>query len=175
MKEGACDAVDNDPPGEASSAAILSAWRAKEQKAFQIIVLACENNQLIHVKKAATGRIAWTALKSHHQQSTIGAQIRVMKKLFRTQLRSDGDMREHLDKMFGFLDILGEMDAALNDRVSVSAILASLNEEYDNVVTAIEAWEQGRITIHAIKGKLIEEWEKRNATDGASGSKMKKL
>lgn len=76
MKEGVWDAVSSLKPDEVK----LSDWNFKEQKSLQIIVLGCENNQLIHLKKCETGLAAWNALKGHHQQSTLGARIRVMKK-----------------------------------------------------------------------------------------------
>lgn len=39
--------------------------------------------------------------------------------------------------------------------------MASLNRQYDNVVTAIEAWSDDRLTLHAVKAKLMEEYNKR--------------
>lgn len=48
-------------------------------------------------------------------------------------------MKEHINSLYESFDALGEMDAALDDSVSVSVILASLGIDYDALVTAIEA------------------------------------
>ena len=70
-------------------------------------------------------------------------------------------MREHLDKLFELFDTLGELDVALNETVSVSVMISSLSPEYEALVTAIEAWDESRLTIQIINAKLMEEWEKK--------------
>lgn len=137
-------------------------YLAKEQQALQVIALSCDSNQVVYLRKCTTGKAAWDMLKSVHQQSTIGAQIRIMKQLFSSKLPPNGSMREHLNRLFTWFDKLGEMDAGLTCKVSVSVILASLNEEYEHLVTAIEAWDETRLTVQNVKAKLIDEWEKKS-------------
>ena len=141
---------------------MTSVWDAKAQKALQSIILNVENNQLVNVRKCENGRQAWFALKDHHQQKTMNAKIRIMKQLFKMQLQPRASMRDHLDKILNLLDSLGEMDIVLGDSISVSVVLASLSEEYETLVTAIEAWDEGRLTLNAVRSKLLEEWEKHN-------------
>ena len=53
------------------------------------------------------------------------------------------------------------MGGPVEGDVAVSAILASLNDEYDNLVIAMEAWEDNRLTLPNVKAKLMEEWERK--------------
>lgn len=143
-KEGVYESVSKNPP---TGSAYNEAYVAKEQKALQIISLSCDRNQVVYLRQCKTGKEAWDALKSQHQQETVGAQIRIMKQLFSWKLPANGSMRDHLNKLYGLLDKLGEMDAKLSTKVSISVVLASLNDDYDNLVTAIEAWDEDRLTL----------------------------
>lgn len=58
------------------------------------------------------------------------------------------------------------MDAVFNEIVSVSVILAILNENYGVwLATAIEACDEERLTIGNVRGKLIEEWDKQTISN----------
>lgn len=130
-------------------------------KALSLIVLAVENDQLVHVRNSETGREVWVALKLYHQQATMGNKIRIMKKLFRMELRRGGSMKDHLREISEGLNQLSDIGSPLDEGVAVSVILASLNNEYDGIITAMEAWDAARLTLVTVKAKLIEEYEKK--------------
>lgn len=158
QKENVWDTISEDALIPATEA-----WATKEMKALHLIVFSCENNQLVHLRKCLTGKQAWICLKSHHQQVSLGTKIRMMKKLFKKTLHPGGSMREHLDEFFELFDHLSEIESALPEAISVTVILSSLGDEYDALVTAIEAWSDDRLTIESVKSKLIDEWEKRGS------------
>jgi gag-polypeptide of LTR copia-type len=108
-------------------------WRAKSMKAYNMTVLSIDNSHIVHVKKCKTGKEAWDALKSLHQQSTLVVRIQVM-----------------------------EMEASLDDGVAVNIIFGSLSSKYDNIISAVKAWDDKKLTFQAIKRKLLKEWEKRH-------------
>lgn len=135
----------------------------KDKKALQWIALLVDNSQLIHVKKATGGRDAWRKLKEYHQRTSLSNQIRIKKRLYKYELERGESMRVHLDKIFRDFDELAEMDAALDDKSAVHILLSSLNEEYDALITALEAWDEGKLTLHAVKMKLIEEFDRRSS------------
>lgn len=45
------------------------------------------------------------------------------------------------------------------------SLLASLNEDYELLVTAIETWSDDRIVPSVVKGILLEEWRKKVEID----------
>lgn len=118
------------------------------------------------MKKAKGEREAWNKLKEYHQRSTLSNKVRILKRLYKYQLQRGESMSVHLDKIFEDLDELVEMDAALDDKTAVLVILASLNEEYDGLITALEAWDEDKLTIQAVKIKLLEEYARKTVLHG---------
>lgn len=133
----------------------------KDQKALQLIALSVENSQLIHVKKAKGGREAWKNLKEYHQRSSLSNQVRIFRRLHSYKLKVGHSMRIHLEHIFEDLDELAEMEAPVDDKMAVKIILSSLNEDYDGLITALEAWDEGKLTMHALKQKLLEEFDRK--------------
>ena len=157
------------------AAADLVIWNKKDNKAKSTIALHVEDAQLVHIKKCTTARQCWEALKANNRHASLGSRVRIMKNLFNEKLAYGGNMKEHLTKMLDWMDKLREQDAPLDDDVAVGTILASLNKQYDNVITGIEAWDDERLTLQAVKAKLIEEWEKRRHVEPQKQSSQEKF
>lgn len=138
------------------------------EKALSLIALMVENDQLVHIRKANGGKEAWNILMDFHKKTSLVSQIRVMKKLFKMELGQGESMKDHLQRIFEYFSDLTEMDAKLDDSIAVCVILASLNEDYDTLITALEAWDPKVLTIQAVKSKLIEEWERKEEREGAT-------
>lgn len=145
-----------------------------DRKCMNIIVLSVENTELVHIHGVDGGLNVWKALKAAHMQSSLSAKIRVMKKMFRLRLLRGESMVEHLQKLFGYVNELADLGQGLDKGMSVSVVLASLNEEYDSIITALEAWDESRLTLEAVRAKLIEEWEKKKS-DGRRNEKERAL
>lgn len=159
-----------------------SSWLKKAQKALQIISLNIEDNQVVFIKNCNDGREAWDNLKDIYKKDDSAAQIRTMKQLFKTNLCVGGSMREHLVKIADLIDQLREMSIVMPESIIAGIILASLNEEYEAVITGIEAWDISRLKFSNVRAKLMEEYEKKskgnqgqvNATpEGAARAKSK--
>lgn len=158
-----------------TTTAMSDAEAARDMKAWNWIGLYVEKSQQIHIKDAAGGRAAWKALKAIHVQSTLSAQIRIMKRLFRKQMETGGSMTEHLDSLFEDFGKLEDIAAGLTEKMTVSVMLASVdNEEYAPLITALEAWEAGKLTIASVRAKLIEEWTRKSLTrrDDSDGTAL---
>lgn len=159
------------PPAPAEDAAAdvkanYIKWHEDCAKAYDIIVQGCEDSQLVYFKQEVTAKGAWEELRTQHQHSSVGSRVRIYKRLCTHRLLDGGSMRKHIDEMFELFDRLNELDAGLDDTVAVGMLLASLSEEYDGLVTAMEAWEETRITLVNVKAKLMDEWLKRSESGG---------
>ena len=166
MKEACWDAIVGEEP--IAGSAIEESFKKKNEKALQFIAFSVENSELVHINKSVNGKQAWAALKAYYQQSTLSSRIRVMKKLFKMELHESGSMEKHLQIIFELFHELSEMDSGLTDPILVSVILASLNREYEPIITALEAWEAPRLTLQAVRAKLLEEWEKKGSPSVAA-------
>lgn len=148
-----------------------SAWNKINQKALNTIILSVSNSQIIYIKSAKTAKEAWESLEKEHKKSGVGSKTRVFKNIFHMTLKKGSSMREHLNVMLNYFDQLAEMGSPLPPDMSVNAILASLNDDYSSIVTAIEAWDEDRLTMQNVKSILIEEYEKKQSQ--VSGEIMK--
>lgn len=159
-RDEALDVIEGTAPIGAED---LIKWNKKERKALQIIGLNVDRSQLIHITKCKTGSEAWKALKEQHKRDTLGAKIRLMRSLFNIKLGFGASMREHLNQITKYLDELHDMGEELKENIQLAIIMSSLNRDYDNLVTGLETWEDGKLKLHTVKSKLLEEWEKREA------------
>lgn len=132
------------------------------QKALAVISLNVDDDQLIHVQNAANGRDAWLNLRVVHQRSTIGSKIRLLSRLFRTRMGPGESMQTHLNKMNEIISQLNAISAdAIDEEVAVCAIMQSVHDDYDTIITAMEAWPDERLTLGNVMALLIEEYDRK--------------
>lgn len=108
---------------------------AQNEQALISITLMVGNDQKHLVDKAKTGVEAWNNIKESLIKSFLSAQIRLMKRLFK-RLEIGGSMDKHLHKIF-----------------------------MSTIVVAMEAWDEERLTLAAVKSKLLEEWDRKMARE----------
>lgn len=157
IKEELWDIVEAEHPPNMDARDILR----KRAKALSTIVLGVETDQLVLLRGANTGREAWEMLKEYHQQNTIGNQMRSLKDIITMRLSPGGNMQIHIFKMFEVMNNLKDLGIDIPDVMFVALLLASVNDEYENLVTAIEAWPAERMVPSVVKAKLLEEWRKK--------------
>lgn len=141
----------------------VEAWKKKDTTAKFIIGSTISDNQLHLVKRKTTAKEQWEALRSHHHVPTMGSQVRLMANLFSERIGQNGNMVNHVEKMMNIMDELTEMDAPVDNRYAIGAMIASVNRYYSALVTGIEQWPDDRLTLQALNAKLVEEWRKRQA------------
>ena len=154
MKENCWTSIEHE---EGFSEAIAK----QDLKAWNHIILGIDDDQLVHVRLTKGGQEAWKILKGIHVQTTLSARIRIMKTLFKIRLSREVTMQQHLQEIFENFHQLSEIGYGLANDMSVSVILASLPSEYEPLITALEAWDENRLTIEAVRSKLLEEWKRK--------------
>ncbi|KAK2575182.1 hypothetical protein KPH14_012892, partial [Odynerus spinipes] len=70
IKEGLWDVVNENRPPEPDNA-----WLVRDGKAKATIGLLVEDDQLIHIRNAASARAAWIALKDYHEKSSLSTKF----------------------------------------------------------------------------------------------------
>jgi gag-polypeptide of LTR copia-type/Domain of unknown function (DUF4219) len=150
-KELAADAIEQ----------VKIKYAEDDQSARNWITLLVQTNQLLLIKKCDTAQSVWNTLHSFYTSNTVTSKVRCLKALFKRQMPARGNLKEFLSETFLKLDELAEMGVELNDEISVAILLASLNDEYDNLVTAIEAWDASKLKVANVRQKLLDEYEKK--------------
>lgn len=148
-------------------------YEEKALKALSYIVLMIDGEQLAHVEDAKSGKEAWKSLAEYHLSKSTGRRFRLYRKLFGTHLEIGGSMKEHLHVMLTTLRELKQINTKIEDDLAVSAILSSLNNEYENLIVAMEAWDEKQLTLANVKLKLLDEWERRTENSKTSAQALK--
>lgn len=157
-KEGNWKAVADAKPNP-----VTDAWKAKDEQALATIGLAVEDGQLIHLRKAKSAAEAWTNLESFHVKKTLTSKVSVMRRICSLRLERHGNMEVHVSKMAELFEKLNTLqpEKILDDQWLVAILFSSLPEEYETLVTALEARPEEDLTVDMVKGKLIDEWLKK--------------
>lgn len=148
-------------------------YEEKALKALAHIVLMIDGEQLAHVEDAKSGKEAWKSLAEYHLSKSTGRRFRLYRKLFGTNLEIGGSMKEHLHGMLTTLRELKQINTKIEDDLAVSAIMSSLNSEYENLIVAMEAWDEKQLTLANVKLKLLDEWERRTENSKTSAQALK--
>lgn len=139
----------------------LSEWRSKSRRAMNVIALNVDRGNSNLIYNSTEGKDAWEILKNHHQTMTLGNKMRTKKKLFAMKLVKGGSMQAHLNMMIELFNKLSDLGDAMAEDNKITTILNSVEPEYEALTTAIMAWSEDRLTLHEVKERLIEEWEKK--------------
>lgn len=153
----------------------LTAWNKKDGKARAHIGLFIEDNQIIHVKSKTTAKLMWTALEEYHQKSTLSNKVRLLRRLCRMLLPEGGNMHTHLNAMDECMDNLVTLGEPIVDTFSVALYLSSLPESYGVLITALESRAEADLTKNMVKGKLLEEYRRRQEIENVSETGEKAL
>ena len=70
-------------------------------------------------------------------------------------------METHLQNIQEWFDELKDLNYVFEEKYVKAIILASLNEDYDMLVTALEARDEDKLTVSDIKAKLLDEADRR--------------
>lgn len=159
MKEDVWSTVKDPKPGAAD---ITPAWLRRDEKARALIGLGLEDNQLSHVMGVESAAEMWDMLRGYHERGSLSNKIHILRKLCSMRLNESGSMSEHLVEATELVHRLARMGEALQEHLVVAVLLSSLPSSYDPLVTALEGRPEGDLKLDYVKGKLLDEWRRRN-------------
>lgn len=160
LKEGNWTVISEEKPEEEENAVD---WNNRNDQAMATIGLAVEDSQLIHIRKAKSAAEAWKNLETFHVKRTLTTKVSLMRKICRLRLERGGDMEAHISRLTELFEKLNNLqeDKILDDHWLVAILFSSLPDEYETLVTALEARPDEDLTLNLAKGKLLDEWQKR--------------
>lgn len=77
------------------------------------------------------------------------------------KLAEDGDMEAHINHMLNAVDELAALGEVLKDKLIIAMLLSSLPDSYSTRVTALETRSEDELTLQLVKGKFIDEDNRR--------------
>jgi hypothetical protein len=136
-------------------------WDRKNKKAMNYIALNVDSANANLIYHLTLGSEAWEALRDHHMMKSLGNKMRTKKKLYSMKLERGGSMKAHLNLLTELFNKLVDLGDPVAEDQKITTVLSSVEPEYEALTTAIMAWNQDRLTMHEVKERLIEEYEKK--------------
>lgn len=146
---------------EAAPNPLTDAWKEGDAKARATIALLVDDCQHPLIRDSKTAQSTWDNIKNHHQKTTMTTKVSLLKKLCRAEYNENGDMEGHLFKMEELFSSLANAGQELDANLKVAMVLKSMPDSFDNLTTALETREDKNLTMDLVKGKLLDEAQKR--------------
>ncbi|KAK2580008.1 hypothetical protein KPH14_010773 [Odynerus spinipes] len=136
-------------------------WLGEDMHARSTIGLLVEDDQLRHIKKTTSAKEAWDSLKGYHEKASLSNIVYTLKRLCRSRLAENESMERHINGMLNMVDELEARGESIKERMVIALILGSLPDSYNTLVTALETRPEIDLTLELVKGKLLEEEQRR--------------
>ena len=130
---GIAKGIEEKPEG---SGARALAWDERDGKAFGTIALALDHDYIHYIYERTTSKEAWELLDkqfgAHANHSKMSLYIEFFK------LKQDGkDVSIHINQLKNLMSQLASIKLPVKEDVATAVLLASLDENYDNLVTTL--------------------------------------
>lgn len=146
---------------EAKPEPVTAAWNKNDQKAQTTIGLNVDDLQIHHIRDCTSAKEIWETLKEVYEKDSPSNRLYLVRQIMSLKVNEGGDIEKHITKMtelFQRLFSLGDMDPEF---FKSAALLGSLPESYDGLVTALEARSDGQLNAKTVTQKIIAEYRRR--------------
>lgn len=123
----------------AQNARAQAAWDKRSKLAAAEIALHVADSQLPLIRKTTDPAEMWRILKETHENAGWANRMALMRRFLLLRKDPDVSMQDHINTFIEHSQALIDVGVALPDMLKVTVLLASLPEEYENIVTAIES------------------------------------
>jgi hypothetical protein len=151
--------IIDENPVQASEAAAAVAIAKKEIKAKNVILLNCTPKYMRKIKNCATAKESWNALRQEFHRDATTTKLNLLRKMQERRIQDRQTVKEHLDGLGGIFMQLQDVGHDITENEKVMIILSSLNGKFSNIVTAISAWSEDRLTVGNVQNMLVQHQE----------------
>lgn len=133
-------------------------WRIRDGRVRAFIVLALDDDQINHVHDKSTAAEMWQALSYIHDSFL--TKVRLIKEISTLKMRGGQNMDEHINNLTSiFLKLIDSGEIELSEEWKMRFLLASLPENYKNVVSELGKRPEDDLTWSEVCLKLREDFE----------------
>ena len=130
-----------------------AAFDKRQRLAAAEIVLHVSDGQLPHTRKTTDPAEMWRILKNVHEDAGWANRMTLMRRFVMLRKGSDMSMQDHLNRFNESYQALVDIQVDIPDMLKVTVLLASLPDDYENVVTAIESHMDAQTATDPITGE----------------------
>ena len=165
VKDGLCN---TDPtPSVSDSEDKKAKYKSKKDKALSTIVLSIEPSLLYIIDEPDDPVVVWKKLADQFQKKTWANKLVLRRKLQSLKLKDGGSVKQHIREMTETFNELSVMGVAMDDEDRVIQLLASLQDSYSTIVTALEANEKVP-SLEVVTERLLHEERKLSERSSSS-------
>jgi len=143
-------------------------WDRKDEKAQCTISLTVEDNQLVHICNCTNAKDMWKELQKVHERSNLSIKMYLRKKLYKIKLQSDQNMQEYISAALQLVEQLRGVGEEVTDQQVATLLLCGLPDEYETLITALEAREEDELTLEYVKNKLVDAYKRKKDCEADS-------
>ncbi len=122
-----------------STAEEKAAFLKKKERALAIVVLAVEPSLLYLLGEPEEPDVVWKTLQGQFQRKTWANKLSLRRRLYSTKLEIGGSVKDHIRELTEIFNEMAVIGDPVEEEDRVVHLLASLPEDYNMLVTALEA------------------------------------
>lgn len=151
---GLLDAVKKDAP---IVAAELAKFQEMDGKAVNLIISFIHDDLLDLIREKETAKDICATLEGVYVKKSVSSQTLIRKQLAKLKMAEDSSIRDHLKTFDELIRKLKSAGAKLEEGDLVSQLFVTLPESYDPLVTALENLDEDKLTLDAVRERLLAE------------------
>ena len=163
IKDDLWTVVNDDTPDP-----IPDGWQRKNEKAQCTISLSVEDNQLVHICNCSSAKEMWRELQKVHERSNLSSKMYLRKKLHKIKLQNNLNMQEYISATLQLVEQLRGVGEEVTDQQVATLLLCGLPDEYETLITALEAREEDELTLEYVKNKLVDAYKRKKDSENDS-------
>src|SRR6218665_1208533 len=140
-------------------------WQRKDEKAQCTISLTVEDNQLVHICNCTSAKDIWKQLQKVHERSNLSSKMYLRKKLYNMRLQDDQNMQEYISAVLRLVEQLRGVGEEESDQQVATLLLCGLPDEYETLITALEARGEDELTLEYVKNKLVDAYKRKKDSE----------
>lgn len=170
VKEGNWNVIQEEPP-----AAVTTEWTRKYEKAQATISLSVEDNQIVHICKCKNAKEMWKELQKVHARNNLCNKLYLLRKLYQSKLEGK-IMSDYIKETLELVKCLRGVGETIEDFHVAALLLGGLPDGYSSLVTALDARPDDQLTLEYVKGKLMDEYNRKeeSSTEVALNTNFRK-
>lgn len=155
IREGIWSVIEDELPTEQNAE-----WKRKDEKAQATISLSIDDNQIVHICKCANAKEMWDELQKIHERNNLSNKLYLLRKLYQSKLE-EKTMSEYIKNILELVERLRGIGETIKDFHVAALLLGGLPDTYSTLVTALDARPDDELTLEYVKGKLIDEFNRK--------------
>ena len=106
----------------------------------------------------------WEELQKVYERVNLCNKLYLVRKLYQSKLQDSQDMQSYVRSILEMVERLQGIGEDINDFCVAAVLLISLSDSYETLITALDARPNDELTLEYVKGKLVDEYKKKNET-----------